>query len=144
MNLRAWTPAFLLIAAGCARQQPLNPYVPPEAMYSAGGTMAAAGGVMAASVGASMMDKDRSPSTRKAGMAATAGGAALMGVAILEAIEVQKERQKFVTLYNAFIRDYYGTPVPDAPLRTPPPPPPDVPFDVPADESPLGGKDSRP
>jgi hypothetical protein len=145
MKRRQLVLALSFVTAGCSsRQQPLSPYVPPEAMYSAGGTFAAAGGVAAASIGTSMMDKDRSPSTRKAGAAVTGGGAALMGAAILEAIEVQKEREKLYKLYYAFLRDYYGTPAPEGPLRTPPPPPPDVPFELPVEESPLGGRDSRP
>lgn len=134
-----------LALAGCAsRPQPANPYLPPETMYSAGGTMAAMGGVMGTAVGASMMDKDRSPATRKAGSAVAAGGAALLGAAIVEAIEVEKERKKFVDLHNAFVRSYFGSPVPDSPLRTPPPPAPDVPFYFPEGDSPLSGRDVRP
>lgn len=138
---------ILLLAAGAgcsSRQQSLNPYLPPETMYSAGGTLAAAGGVAATAVGATMMEKDRSPATRKAGTAVMGSGMALMGAAILEAIEVQKEREKVLKLYYAFVKDYYGTSVPEGPLRTPPPPPPDVPFELPIEDSPLSGKDSKP
>jgi hypothetical protein len=135
----------MFAAAGCAsRPQPLNPYVPPETMYSAGGTLAAVGGVMASSVGASMMDPDRSPQTRKIGAAATGAGLALMGAAVLEAIEVEMARQKFVSLHNAFVRSYFGSPTPDSPLRTPPPPLPDVPFQFGEGDSPLSGRDSKP
>jgi hypothetical protein len=113
-------------------------------MYSAGGTIAAVGGVAAMAAGSSMINR-HSPTTQKAGMAAAAGGAALMGAAIAEAIDVKKERQKFINLYNAFIRNYYGSPDPDMELRTPPPPLPDVPVDIPpVDDSPLSGKDPKP
>lgn len=134
-----------LATAGCAsRPTPLSPYVPPEAMYSAGGTLAAMGGVMGASVGASMMDKDRSPSTRAAGAAVAGAGAALLGAAILDAIAVEKERRKFIALHNAFLRSYFGSPTPDSPFRTPPPPLPDVPYEFPGGDSPLSGRDARP
>jgi hypothetical protein len=142
------TAGFLLAAvlAGCSsRPTPVSPYVPPETMYSSGGTMAAMGGVVGLAAGSSMMDKDRSPKTRAAGAGVAAGGAALLGIALLEAIEVEKERQKYVNLHNAFVRSYYGSPVPDSPLRLPPPPLPDIPFEFPAaDDSPLNGKDARP
>jgi hypothetical protein len=144
MANRAFLLVLALMGAGCSHPQPLSPYVPPEAMYSAGGTLAAAGGVMAAAVGSSMLENSRSSSVRKTGAGVLAGGAALIGAAILEAIEVQKERGKFVNLYNAFIRSYYGTPPPEGSLRTPPPPPPDVPFEFPVEESPLGGRDTKP
>ena len=130
---------------GCAsRPQPLNPYLPPETMHSAVGTLAAMGGVLGSSVGASMMDPDRSPRTRKAGAAIAGAGAALLGAAILEAIEVEKERQKFVNLHNAFVRSYFGSPSPDSPLRVPAPPLPDVPFQLPEGDSPLSGRDAKP
>lgn len=134
-----------ILLAGCAsRPQPLNPYLPPETMHSAAGTLAAVGGVLGTSVGASMMDPDRSPQTRKAGAAVAGAGAALLGAAILEAIEVEKERQKFVNLHNAFVRSYFGSPAPDSPLRTPAPPLPDVPFQFSDGDSPLSGRDARP
>src|SRR5438105_3549487 len=117
--MRSAVPLVLvLMVSGCAsRPTPISPYVPPEAMYSTGGTMAAMGGVLGTAVGSSMMEKDRSPNTRKAGAAVTGGGAALLGAAILEAIEVEKEREKLFALYHAFLRRYYGTPAPEAPFR---------------------------
>jgi hypothetical protein len=145
MRRTALLVASIAIFSGCAsRPKPISPYVPPETMYSAAGTMAAMGGVVGTAAGASMMEKDRTPATRKAGAAVMGGGAALLGAAILEAIEVEKERQKFVNLHNAFIRSYYGSPAAESPLRTPAPPPPDVPFDFPPGDSPLNGRDARP
>lgn len=142
--MRAVAVGMILVVAGCARPQPLNPYVPPETQYSAGGTIAAVGGVMALSAGASMMDKGGHSTTQKAGAATAAGGLALLGAAIADALEVKKEREKFVNLYNAFIRNYYGSPAPDLELRTPAPPPPDLPFELPVEDSPLNGKDAKP
>lgn len=137
--------AVMAAVSGCSsRPQPINPYLPPDTMYSAAGTMAAMGGVMGSAAGASMMEKDRSPATRKAGAAVMGGGAALLGAAILEAIEVEKNRQKFIDLHNAFVRSYYGSPTTEPTLRTPPPPLPDVPFEFPPGDSPLNGKDSKP
>lgn len=144
MRNRTWLPVLALIAAGCSHPQPLSPYVPPEAMYSTGGTLAAAGGVMAAAIGSSMLENGHSGTTQKAAAGVMAGGAALMGAAILEAIEVQKERGKFVNLYNAFIRNYYGSAPAEGSLRPPLPPPPEVPFEFPVEDSPLEGKDSKP
>lgn len=131
----------LVFLAGCAsRPQPISPYVPPETMYSAGGTIAAMGGVAGTAIGASMMEKGNSPNTRKAGAAVMGAGAAALGAAIVEAIEVEKERRKFVDLHNAFIRSYFGSPVPDSPFRTLPPPPPEAPYYFPDGDSPLSGK----
>ena len=134
-----------ILVAGCASPpQPINPYIPPETMYSAGGTMAAMGGVMGTAVGASMMEKERTPATRKAGYGVMGGGAALLGAAIAEAIEVEKERQKYINLHNAFVRSYYGSSTGETTLRMPPPPLPEIPFEFPPGESPLNGKDEKP
>lgn len=134
----------LLTATGCARQQPLNPMVPPETQYSAAGTLAAAGGLAGVMAGASMMENNHSRTTQKAGIAAASGGLALMGAALVEAVQVNKEREKFITLYNAFLRNYYGSAPPGGELRLVAPPPPDVPVEIPVEESPLNGKDAKP
>ena len=54
------------------------------------------------------------------------------------------QRLKFIHLHNAFVRSYFGSSVPDSPLRAPPPPPPDVPFQFAEGDSPLSGKDAKP
>jgi hypothetical protein len=137
--------AFL--AACSSRPQPVSPYVPPEAMHSGASTLAAATGLMAAAVGADLMDDDsrwargRNRKAMKAtGAGLVAGGVALMGLAVLEAIEVQKEREKFFKLNAAFWREYRGSPVPDRPFRDPVPPPPEVPFKFDPEDSPLSGR----
>lgn len=137
----------LLLAACSGRPQPANPYVPPEAMYSGASTLAAATGLMAAAVGADLLDDDsrwargrNRKGMRAAGAGLGAAGVALMGLAVLDAIEVQKEREKFFKLNDAFWRQYRGSPSPDQPFRERPPPSPEVPFRFNPEDSPLNGR----
>ncbi|MBI3855071.1 MAG: hypothetical protein HY293_05210 [Planctomycetes bacterium] len=107
---RSWV---LLLAAGlgCARPQHPNPYVPPETQYSTGSTLMAAGGLMTAAVGASFaQDPNASKSARAAGTAAMGAGVAMMAASLLDAIEVEKEREKFIQLTRAFYHHYFGSP----------------------------------
>jgi hypothetical protein len=129
----------VLAIAGCARTSP-HPLVPKETQYTAGGTMAAVGGTVAMAAAAQMTDPSRSPSTRNAGIATGAAGMALMAVALAEAIEVQKEREKFYRLQDAFWRHWYGSPPVETPFRAPPPPLPEVPFNFPKEDGPLSGQ----
>jgi hypothetical protein len=130
---------LVLVGAGCARTSP-HPLVPPETQYTAGGTLAAVGGTAGMIAAAEMTDRDRSPGTRKAGMAAGAAGAALLAAAVVEAIEVEREREKFYRLQAAFWRNWLGSPSPDAPFRDPAPPLPEVPFNFEKDDGPLSGQ----
>jgi len=135
-------------AVGCStRPQPVSPYVPPEAMHSGLSTLAAATGLMATAVGSDLMDDDsrwargrNRKGIRTAATGLTAAGIGLLGLAVLDAIEVQKEREKFFKLNNAFWREYRGSPVPDRPFREPLPAPPDLPFRFDPDDSPLQGR----
>src|SRR5438094_5218430 len=101
---------LLAAAAGCSsRPQHPNPYVPPETQYSVGSTLMAAGGLMMAAVGSSMaQDPAASNSVRTAGTAAMGAGVGLMAASLLDAIEVQKEREKFIKLTRAFYHHYFG------------------------------------
>ena len=125
----------LLFLAGCARPQHPNPYVPPETQYSAGSTLMAAGGLMAAAVGASYANNPHaSKGTQTAGTAAVAAGTALMLGSLIDAVETQKERDKFWNLTRAFYHHYYGGPTPEVEERPLPPPIPEVPFNFKDDE----------
>jgi hypothetical protein len=127
-------------AAGCAgRAVSPNPYIPPEALHSPGSTVLAAGGVLATAVGTDLaQDRRRSPRTRAAGAAAAATGAGMLVAALVEAIEVQKEREKFFTLQGAFLRQMRGSPPADLPTR-PAEPLPEAPFRFDPADSPLSG-----
>jgi hypothetical protein len=122
--------AALLLAVGCSRPQHPNPYVPPETQYTTGSTLLAAGGLMTAAVGASFaQDRRASPTARTAGTAAMGAGVAAMAASLIDAIEVQKEREQFIQLTRAFYHRYFGPP----PLAedtggTALPPIPEVPF----------------
>src|SRR5262249_46747091 len=107
---------LVLLLGACARPQHPNPYVPPETQYSVGSTMLAAGGVMAAAAGASMSSSpNASGTTRAAGTAALAAGTAMMLGSLIDAVDVQKERDKFWNLTRAFYHMYYGGPTVEAP-----------------------------
>lgn len=110
MTKRLSTLTLALLAAGCSsRPQHPNPYVPPETQYSTGSTLMAAGGLMAAAVGSWMSDSpSSSKTTRTVGTAATATGVGLMLTSLIDAVEVQKEREKFFNLTRAFYRQYFG------------------------------------
>ena len=118
------------LLAGCARAPHPSPYVPPETQYSTGSTVMAAGGLVAATAGASFaQDPNASKSARTAGTAAVGAGAALMAASLIDAIEVQKEREKFINLTRAFYHHYFGSsPLWEEPERPAPPPLPEVPF----------------
>ena len=120
----------LVLAAGCARPHHPNPYVPPETQYSTGSTLMAAGGLMTAAVGASFAQDPRASSTaRAAGTAAMGAGMAVMAASLIDAIEVEKQREKFIQLTRAFYHRYFSPP-PVGEDRTEPvlPPIPEVPF----------------
>ena len=120
----------LLLLAGCARPEHPSPYVPRETQYSTGSTMLAAGGVMAAAAGASYAQDPRASATaRTAGSAAMGAGVAMMAASLIDAIEVQKEREKFINLTRAFYHHYFGyDPIGEPQERAAPPPVPEVPF----------------
>ena len=134
-----WTVVLLLAASGCARPQPLNPYVPPETQYSVGSTLMAAGGLMTAAVGASIaQDPSASKAAKAGGTAATGAGVGLMALSLIDAIEVRKEREKFVQLTRAFYHHYFsprGFDEDVEPARVPPSIP-DIPFAFREDPSP--------
>jgi hypothetical protein len=126
---------LLALVSGCARPQPPNPYVPPETQYSAGSTLMAAGGLMAAAVGSSLsQDPAASKTVKAAGTAATAAGTGLMLASLIDAIETQKEREKFWNLTRAFYHQYFGGPDLEPEERPAPPPIPEVPFNFRDDE----------
>lgn len=133
---------LLLAGLGCARPQHPNPYVPPETQYSAGSTIVAAGGLMTAAVGAQFAQDPRaSKSTRTAGTAAMGAGVGLMAASLIDAIEVQKEREQFYKLTYAFYHRYFSPPPLSEPEERPALPPiPEVPFnfqeDPPAEDEP--------
>jgi hypothetical protein len=106
-------------------------------MYSAGSTMAAAGGVIATAAGAQMMDPDRSSRTRAAGMGVLAAGIGMLGAALIDAIQVEEARRRLVATDAAWRQGYLNRPLAE-PVRPPPPPLPEVPFEFPMEESPLG------
>jgi hypothetical protein len=125
--------AILLLAAGlgCStRPEHPNPYVPPETQYSLGSTLAAAGGLMAAAAGASLaQDPAASKTVQTAGTAAMGAGLTLVAASLLDAIEVQKQREKFYNLTRAFYHQYFGSsPLGEPEDRPAPPPVPEVPF----------------
>lgn len=125
----------VVLVAGCSRPKHPNPYVPPETQFSTGSTLMAAGGLMSAMVGASYAnDPKASRSTKTAGTAAAAAGTALMLGSLIDAVETQKEREKFWNLTRAFYHHYYGGPTPEAQERPLPPPIPEVPFNFKDDE----------
>jgi hypothetical protein len=98
-------------------------------MYTTGSTLAATGGLIGLAAGAQMTGPRQSATTRQVGTAVMAVGGALMLGALVDAVAVDAERRKFVTLWNAGIRQQVGSGIPgDRPFRDPPPPAPDVPF----------------
>jgi hypothetical protein len=103
--------AVLILGASCARPHHPNPYVPPETQYSMGSTLMAAGGLMTAAVGASFAQDPKASSTAKAaGTAAMGAGMAVMAASLIDAIQVQKEREKFIQLTRAFYHRYFSPP----------------------------------
>ena len=125
----------LVLAAGCARPKSPNPFLPPETQFSPASTLAATGGLVGLAAGAQMMDSRRSSSTRHAGAAVLAAGGALMLGALIDAVDVYGERRKFVTLWNAGLRNLQGSPHTGEPLFRPAPPPlPEVPFEIPKED----------
>jgi len=121
----------LLLATSCARPQHPNPYVPPETQYSTGSTLLAAGGLMTAAVGASFAQDPRASATAKtAGTAAMGAGVAAMAASLIDAIQVQKEREKFIQLTRAFYHRYFSPPPlsEDSDRGSALPPIPEVPF----------------
>jgi len=121
---------LLALLAGCARPTHPNPYVPPETQYSAGSTIVAASGLMAAAVGAQVAQAPgASASARTAGTAAMGAGMGLMAASLIDAIEVHKEREKFIKLTLAFYHRYFDyDPLDEGKERAAPPPIPEVPF----------------
>jgi hypothetical protein len=120
----------LVAGLGCARPQHPNPYVPPETQYSAGSTILAAGGLVAASVGAQVAQAPGASATaRTAGTAAMGAGMGMIAASLIDAIEVQKEREKFIKLTRAFYHHYFDyNPLDEGKERAAPPPIPEVPF----------------
>ena len=103
--------AVLVAGLGCARPHHPNPYVPPETQYSTGSTLLAAGGLMTSAVGASLAQDPRASKTvRTAGTAAMGVGVAAMAASLIDAIEVQKEREQFINLTRAFYHRYFSPP----------------------------------
>ena len=129
-------------AAGCARPHHPSPYVPPATQYSTGSTLMAAGGLVTAVVGAQLAQDPRaSKSTQTAGTAAMGAGLGLMAASMIDAIQVQQEREKFWKLTYAFYNRYFGPPPVNEPEERPALPPiPEVPFNFqeipPNDEEP--------
>ena len=129
-------------AAGCARPHHPSPYVPPSTQYSTGSTLMAAGGLVTAVVGAQLAQDPRaSKSTRTAGTAAMGAGLGLMAASMIDAIQVQQEREKFWKLTYALYNRYFGPPPVNEPEERPALPPiPEVPFNFqeipPNDEEP--------
>jgi len=129
--------AGLLLAflGACSRPQHPSPYVPPETQYSTGSTILAASGLMAAAVGSSYaQDPHASKTARTAGTAAAVAGTGMMLASLIDAVETQKERDKFWNLTRAFYRQYYGGPSPEFEDRPAPPPIPEVPFNFKDDD----------
>ncbi|MBV8880055.1 MAG: hypothetical protein JO332_08835 [Planctomycetaceae bacterium] len=127
---------LLILLDSCARPPHPNPYVPPETQYSTGSTLMAAGGLMAAAVGSSLaQDPNASKTVRTAGTAAAVAGTGAMLASLVDAIETQKEREKFWNLTRAFYHQYYGGPSVEAEERPAPPPIPEVPFNFKDDEA---------
>lgn len=127
----------LLLLGSCARPPHPNPYVPPETQYSMGSTLMAAGGLMAAAVGSSMaQDPAASKTVKSVGAAAAVAGTGLMLGSLIDAVEVQKEREKFINLTRAFYRQYYGGDWQEPADRPAPPPIPEIPFNFQDDPPP--------
>jgi hypothetical protein len=119
----------LMLTAGCARPHHPSPYVPPETQHSAGSTLLAAGGVVAASVGAQVAQRPgASARSQTAGTAAMGAGVGMIAASLIDAIEVQKEREKFIKLTRAFYHHYYGYDPIEPKEPAAPPPLPEVPF----------------
>jgi hypothetical protein len=85
-----------------------------------------------------MLDPDRSPRTRAAGMGILAAGIGLLGAALVDAIQVEEARRRLIATDAAWRQGYMNRPLAE-PTRPPPPPLPEVPFEFPMEESPLGG-----
>jgi hypothetical protein len=85
---------------------------------------------MAAAAGASLaQDPAASKTVQTAGTAAMGAGLGLVAVSLLDAIEVQKQREKFYILTRAFYHQYFGSsPLGEPEERPAPPPIPEVPF----------------
>jgi len=118
----AWGLA-LVLAAGCASsQRRAGLQLPPEATYSPAAGVAGVAGIAASAAGSEMTRSDRSSRTRKAGNAAVAGGAALMGIALWDAVRVDKEIRKLRTTFDYLTRTR-PSPAADGGFEAPPPPP---------------------
>lgn len=125
----------LALLGACSRPQHPSPYVPPETQYSTGSTLMAAGGLMAAAVGSSIAQApNASPAAKTAGNLAAVAGTGLMLGSLIDAVETQKEREKFMNLTRAFYHQYFGWPAPETEERPAPPPLPEVPFNFKDDE----------
>jgi hypothetical protein len=71
----------------------------------------AAGGLMTAAVGANFaQDPKASSGARTAGTAAMGAGMAAMAASLIDAIEVEKQREKFIQLTRAFYQRYFSPP----------------------------------
>ncbi len=141
--MRRGTAVVLALAAlaGCAsRPRSPHPYIPPEATYSAGSTLAAFGGVATTAVGAHMLDPDRSVRSRKVGAALAAAGGALLAGALIDAVHVEEARKRLYALDAAWRRAMIGSASPEEPFRPAPPPSPELPF-VFEEKSPLSGRE---
>jgi len=120
--------ALFVTVAGCGTR-PLNPCLPPETQYSTGSTVAAIGGLLGTAIGTDLAQNSRnSPNTRAIGTAAAATGMGLLAVALIDAVEVQKQREKVINIDRAMRHSYMRPGVPDSFFRPPPPPLPDPPF----------------
>jgi hypothetical protein len=121
---------LLALLAGCARPTHPNPYVPPETQYSIGSTIMAVSGLTAAAVGAQVSQAPGASATAKtAGTAAMGAGMGLMAASLIDAIGVQKEREKWIKLTRAFYHHYFDyDPLDEGKDRAAPPPIPEVPF----------------
>ena len=113
-----------------------NPYLPPRAYHSPAATVGAAVGLVGLAAGSEMLNSDRSKRTQRYGAVSVAAGTALLGVALLDAIAVERERDRLRLMYAAMRRYQRGTPVPADLFRPPPPPPPPLPYEF-VDEAPL-------
>ncbi len=92
---------------------------------------------MAAAVGSSFAnDPYASKTVKAAGTAAAVAGTGLMLASLIDAVEVQKEREKFYNLTRAFYRQYYGGSWQESEERPAPPPLPELPFDFKDDPPP--------
>jgi len=120
---------LLVLLGGCSRPEHPIPYIPSDTQYSTGSTLMAAGGLMAAAVGSGMsQDPHASQTVRTAGTVAAAAGTGLMLASLIDVVETQKQREKFMNLTRAFYHAYWGWPTLEAEERPAPPPLPEVPF----------------